>query len=116
MKKWVFLVVLLLGVQLGTAQNDASNPRSSPALRSDTPVNVKVFPNPATNVVNVLGLKNTLRADISISDTFGNLVLFHQWAITKNAINIPVSSLHSGTYMITIRSDVQHVATKFHKR
>jgi len=77
---------------------------------------VKVFPNPASNVVNVLGLKNSNRADISISDTYGNVVLNHHWQIKNNALNIPITSLTSGIYVITIRSEEQQVQTKFYKK
>jgi len=77
---------------------------------------VKVFPNPATNVVNVLGLRNSNRAEISISDSYGNIVLEHHWAIKNNALNIPITSLISGIYMITIRSEEQQVQTKFYKK
>lgn len=77
---------------------------------------VKVFPNPATNVVNILGLKNSSRAEISISDTYGNTVLEHRWAIKNNALNIPITSLNSGIYIITIRSQEQQVQTKFYKQ
>ncbi|WP_276168064.1 T9SS type A sorting domain-containing protein [Zobellia alginiliquefaciens] len=77
---------------------------------------VKVFPNPASNVVNVLGLKNTAKATISIMDIYGNIVLSHQWEIRRNAISIPVSSLDSGAYIINIRSNEEKVHTKFYKQ
>lgn len=77
---------------------------------------VKVFPNPASNVVNVLGLKNSARAEISVLDSYGNTVLEHRWAIKNNALNIPISSLNSGVYIITIRSQEQQVKTKFYKQ
>jgi len=77
---------------------------------------VKVFPNPASNVVNVLGLKNSTRAEISILDAYGNTVLEHRWAIRNNALNIPISSLNSGVYIITIRSQEQQLQTKFYKQ
>ena len=77
---------------------------------------IKVFPNPATNVVNVLGLKNSLRAEIVISDSYGNTVLQHRWAIKNNALNIPIINLNSGIYIITVRSQEQQVQTKFYKQ
>jgi len=77
---------------------------------------VKVFPNPATNVVNVLGLKNSDRADISISDTYGNVVIKHHWQIKNKALNIPITSLTSGIYVITIHSEEQRVQAKFYKK
>ena len=47
---------------------------------------VKVFPNPATNVVNILGLKNSNKADIIILDVYGSVQLKHQWRIKNNAL------------------------------
>ncbi|WP_298484343.1 T9SS type A sorting domain-containing protein [uncultured Maribacter sp.] len=78
--------------------------------------NLKVFPNPATNVVNVLGLKNATNANITVVDTYGTTVLKHNWEIKNNAINIPISSLSSGIYRITIHSNEEHVQTKFLKK
>ena len=77
---------------------------------------VKVFPNPATNVVNVLGLKNSIQANILISDIYGNIVLKHRWKIKNNALNIPIATLESGLYIISIRSKEQEVTTKFYKQ
>ena len=77
---------------------------------------VKVFPNPATNVVNVLGLLNTAKARISISDLHGNIFLEHYWEIRNHAVNIPISDLNPGIYMIGIQSKEQTVRTKFYKQ
>ncbi|MCJ7467840.1 MAG: T9SS type A sorting domain-containing protein [Maribacter sp.] len=77
---------------------------------------IKVFPNPATTVVNVLGLQNCLNAEILISDGYGNVVQRYRWEIRNNAINIPVASLEQGVYMIIINSPEQSVKTKFYKQ
>ncbi|KSA15087.1 T9SS type A sorting domain-containing protein [Maribacter dokdonensis] len=77
---------------------------------------VKVFPNPATNVINVLGLKNDKNAVITVSDSYGNQVIFHQWDIKRNSLNIPVFNLEKGLYMITIQSEHQNIKTKFYKQ
>ncbi len=84
--------------------------------RSNGTEKVKVFPNPATTVVNVLGLQNSTRAEITVTDTYGNVVLEHHWAIKNKALNIPITSLGSGIYIITIRSQEQKVQTKFYKQ
>jgi hypothetical protein len=76
---------------------------------------IKVFPNPATNVVNILGLKNSVRADITISDISGHTVLQHTWAIRNNALSIPIPNLNAGIYVIQIQSEEQQVQTKFYK-
>lgn len=77
---------------------------------------VKVFPNPATNVVNILGLKNSNKAEIIISDVYGSIQLKHQWRIKNNALNIPIASLSSGIYIVTISSQEQKIQTKFYKK
>jgi len=77
---------------------------------------IKVFPNPATTVVSVLGLQNSMRSEIIISDVYGNVVQAYQWEIRNNAISIPVSALDSGVYMITVTSPEQLVKTKFYKQ
>jgi hypothetical protein len=77
---------------------------------------IKVFPNPATTVVSVLGLHNSIRAEILISDVYGNVVQRYQWEIRNNAINIPVAALEQGVYMITVNSPEQLFKTKFYKQ
>ena len=77
---------------------------------------VKVFPNPAANVLNVLGLQNSNKASIIITDTYGNRVLEHQWEIKNKALNISVAHLSKGIYSISIRSKEQTVRKKFYKQ
>ncbi len=114
MKKLLLITVLLLGLQTVTAQNKDNG--GNPATQEIQPEKVKVFPNPATNVVNVLGLLNSMKADIVVSDIYGNIVLKHQWQIKNKALNLPISNLEPGIYMISIRSQEQHVKTKFYKK
>ncbi|WP_405399412.1 T9SS type A sorting domain-containing protein [Maribacter sp. Asnod2-G09] len=82
----------------------------------DAESNIKVFPNPATNVINVLGLKNDSNAAISIRDSYGTQIIYHQWDIKRNSLNIPVFNLEKGLYMITIQSEHQNVKAKFIKQ
>ncbi|PIB26909.1 T9SS type A sorting domain-containing protein [Maribacter sp. 4G9] len=77
---------------------------------------VKVFPNPATNVINVLGLWNSKKASIIITDTYGNTLMGYQWEIKNNALNIPIAHLGPGIYLISIRSTEQKVQKKFLKQ
>ncbi len=116
-KHFIFLLLLLMftligNAQSGTTQGEPSSETQQPVLE----VKIKVFPNPATNVVNVLGLKNTPKADIVISDIYGNTVSAYQWAVRRNALNIPISTLEPGAYSITIFSEDQRVRTKFYKK
>jgi hypothetical protein len=82
----------------------------------DVKNDIKVFPNPATNVINVLGLKNDSNAAISIRDSYGTQIIYHQWDIKRNSLNIPVFNLEKGLYMITIQSEHQNVKAKFYKQ
>lgn len=99
-----------------TGNAQSGNSEGEPPAQTQSVAKVKVFPNPATNVVNVLGLKNTSKADISVMDIYGNTVLAYQWAIRRNALNIPISTLEPGAYIIHIRSEEQQVRTKFYKQ
>jgi hypothetical protein len=75
-----------------------------------------IFPNPATTVVNVLGLKNAPQASIVLSDMYGNTQNSYQWEIKNNALNIPVANLEPGIYLLSIRSPEQKVQKKFVKQ
>lgn len=90
---------------------------SSQTANSDTVQNdIKIFPNPATSMLNVLGLKNASSASISVTDIYGNQVISHQWGIKNNALNIPVFNLEEGMYLITIQSEYEQIQRKFYKK
>ncbi|WP_373518882.1 T9SS type A sorting domain-containing protein [Pricia sp.] len=116
MKKYFSLLLLLTITLIGNAQSDTSESEPTAKTQRAVEPKVKVFPNPATNVVNVLGLRNTEKADIIISDIYGNTVSSHQWAIRRNALNIPIATLRPGAYIIRVHSDEQQVRTKFYKQ
>lgn len=117
MKKLFCFIVLLSAGIIGNAQSDTSEVEAAATAQpAATKAKVKVFPNPATNVVNVLGLENTSKADIAILDIYGNTVLARQWAVRRNALNIPVASLEPGAYIIRIDSEKNQVRTKFYKQ
>ncbi|MUH38077.1 T9SS C-terminal target domain-containing protein [Zobellia amurskyensis] len=115
MKTLATLFTILFFVCNGQAQ-DVPARNIGYGQNTTTGKKVKVFPNPASNVVNLLGLKNTAKANISIMDIYGNTVLSHQWEIRRNAISIPVSSLDSGAYIINIHSNEEKICTKFYKQ
>ena len=113
MKRAISILALMFFCAVGSGQ---VNSDSFASQENQTIQKIKVFPNPATNVVNILGLENSTRADIMITDMYGNAILKHQWHITNNAINIPIASLNSGIYLVTIISQEQKVQTKFFKK
>jgi len=109
MKKLLFLFGLILSLGFSYGQ-------TTDHTGEDVEFEVKLFPNPATNVINVLGLKNSQRADILITDMYGKPVLQHQWKIKNNALSIPIAQLEKGVYMLAINSLEQKVSTKFLKQ
>lgn len=115
MKKLFATIAITLTLYTSQAQSNTSIESVSDKEQIATP-KVKVFPNPATNVINVLGLLNSTRAQITISDMYGKMILTHEWEIRNNALNIPISNLETGIYMIVIKSEEQEVKTKFYKQ
>lgn len=109
------ILILLCYSFCGHSQTEPSH-TLRPAKEVVAATKVKVFPNPATNVINILGLKNSFQAQISISDVLGNVFLSRQWEIRNNSLNIPVATLPKGMYMITVCSNEENVKTKFYKR
>lgn len=77
---------------------------------------VVVFPNPAENTVHLLGLENSSRANIIITNTYGAIVLQHRWEIRNHSLSIPIPNLGAGIYVLTINSKEQQIQTKFYKR
>jgi hypothetical protein len=109
--------MILIGTLWGStslAQNVGHN-RASTAQETEQP-KIKVFPNPASHTVNVLGLANSQKATISVTDLSGNKVQEYQWAIQNNAISLPIADLYPGIYMIHIRNGSQETSVKFYKQ
>ena len=111
MKK--YLLLLFLSTTLITA---AKAQKTAIEKAPSKVAKLKVFPNPATTTITILGLKNTTKASILIFDIYGNSVLQHQWEVKNNALNIPVANLNKGIYTISISSKEQQVKTKFYKQ
>jgi len=109
------MIVLVLSIGAVQAQANKKDAQKPEKVTVASP-KVKVFPNPATRVVNVIGLLNSRAAQISISDIYGTLLVSHEWEIRNNALNIPIANLETGIYMIVIRSKEQEVKTKFYKQ
>lgn len=113
MKNLIILILVLCTISVAAQNSEVQETSSSKKVVLKQ--KIKVFPNPATNIVNILGLKNSSRSNISISDISGNIVLKHQWAIRNNSVSIPIPNLDSGIYVVRIDSKEQKIQTKFYK-
>jgi hypothetical protein len=94
----------------GQAQSDENHKANQQQVK------VKIFPNPAVSVINILGLTDTEKAIIIVTDIYGNTVLRHEWEIRNQALNVSVANLEKGIYGISILSPEQHINTKFYKQ
>ena len=111
MKNVILFFIFITTIHVGFSQ---SNNHEISADINNT-IKIKVFPNPATNVINVLGLHNSTIASIIITDMYGAQVISHQWVIKHNALNIPIFNLEKGVYSITIQTEHQTIQRKFFK-
>jgi len=110
MKNYIpFSLLFLFCVSISLGQ-------SEDGINSRAIEKVKIFPNPATNIINVLGLQNSSNTLILVSDVYGNKVLEHNWEIKNNALNIPIANLEKGIYLISIHSKEQQIQAKFYKQ
>lgn len=90
-----------LRVQLGTAS------RGADLITSDVQ-KVHVFPNPATNVVNISlpGVKG--KSDVSMFDVNGRVVLRREVSMVNTQLDI--SALPAGVYIMRIKNGVREVS------
>ncbi|WP_052958674.1 leucine-rich repeat domain-containing protein [Maribacter thermophilus] len=76
-----------------------------------------VSPNPVTaDEANIIGLKNSDKATISITNTGGNLLKSLTLPIENGSLKVPVTYLPTGLYYINIKSKEQDVQTKLIKK
>lgn len=106
------LISLLLFFSSIAASAQLSNNGENLTVKSE----IIVFPNPAENTVHILGLTDSNKASIVVSNTSGEVVLQHRWAIRNNSLSIPIPNLKSGIYMLSINSREQQIKTKFYKK
>jgi len=75
-----------------------------------------VFPNPATDFVMVIGLKNDQNAMISVLNMSGTLIKSYSQNITNSSVKISVADFPEGMYLLQIKSNSQNVQTKVVKK
>lgn len=73
---------------------------------------ISIYPNPATDFINIAIQNNTVISDISIADMTGKIVLYQN----KNTENINIQNLSSGLYFLSVYADGKKITTKFLKK
>lgn len=76
---------------------------------------LKLYPNPATDVLNISNESNFSNANFTISDMTGRIVL-KKSAISGSSTNINIASLSNGTYLIKIENEGKSTTSKFIKK
>lgn len=89
-----YWVIKLLSSQLSTAENNINN--------------IKLYPNPAKNFVNIENLPNNVT--LSITDASGRKIFNQQYSDKKISVN--TSELINGTYILHIEHHGKSVLTK----
>ncbi|MFK7812173.1 MAG: thrombospondin type 3 repeat-containing protein [Maribacter sp.] len=77
---------------------------------------IRAFPNPVEDNTNIIGIQNTDKAAIIISDMSGVIVKRNTQNITNSTISISVEELPVGVYLLRIISEEQDVQTKIVKK
>ena len=72
---------------------------------------IRLYPNPANSHIAIKGL-NDLNAQIEILDLNGNKIISKQ---IVNGLDIDISSLCNGLYLVRIKSDKQNKTIKLIK-
>ncbi|MDN3677985.1 S8 family serine peptidase [Flavobacterium paronense] len=100
------------GSQVFSLIANATNQLSLNTRDYDFDTSIFIYPNPAASVLNFIVKNNTTVSDITINDISGKQIYK-----SVNAINnsIDVSSLSSGVYFVTFKSDNNSVTKKFIK-
>lgn len=98
---------LTIAISLETSPTDAS------IQENESLVNLSVYPNPASDVVNVVFSNAVANADVQLQviDVAGRTVMNNQYNITKaqNAVTVNTTGLSNGTYFLKVIMDGQAI-------
>ena len=94
--------------RLKIASLDGSIKFSNSLLVNKSANNISIYPNPVNNNFTVAGLAG--KSTIKITNTMGQKVL--EQNTSANSLNLDVTGLKSGTYILSITDDADRVAIK----
>jgi len=100
-------VAMLIDQSTGEVVQSVMVPLGAAGLESEQLVSMSVFPNPSDDVVNVsFEAKNAAYA-VTITDLAGRVVMTNNYGNLSGAqtIEVPVSDLNPGNYMISVSTD-----------
>ncbi len=88
------------GVLAAITDQAVTNNVAVSSIHDATFTDIKIYPNPFTDVINVSS--ESIIESVEISDISGKLLI--QQSAADNSVSIPVSNLKQGSYFITIRN------------
>lgn len=103
--KLVFVVLLLSGFQLTSAQSQAEGPQSV-SQEINLTKSVHLFPNPATEFVDVqLDHFPAEKVSLTVHNIIGNKLEVETEILDENIIRVRVKDLASGYYLLAIKDE-----------
>ena len=92
----------------------ASNTREETVKTFETPLSIKIYPNPVTgNELNVV-TENGEQSTYKIISTLGQVLLYGELNDVRSTIN--VSNLNTGVYFIVVKNDITNTTKQFIKK
>jgi hypothetical protein len=84
-------------------------------VKGNTVSSVKIYPNPTSEVLNIQVEKSLSNANVSVFDGSGKLLISTK-NVSGKTVNIPVSTLNKGNYIIMVSDVNQKFSAKFIKK
>jgi hypothetical protein len=81
------------------------NSSTSNVVDANENIDLKVYPNPASNRINIQSNFQLINAEYIISDLFGNTIL--QGKIMNENTNIEIANFSKGIYLLTVKNDAK---------
>lgn len=106
MKKNIFLLLFILSCFIGFSQiTDDANSYEAKQTLSEATVEFKIYPNPCkTDKVTIESSSDNI-TEISITNIAGKQVYLKKFIIPENKIQVELSEIPSGLYLVKIKED-----------
>jgi hypothetical protein len=101
---------LIIGIMPDTATIPPVAPAPSLVNQVASNSTINIYPNPATEVINV-NLQGTVASQVRITDLQGRTLTSITPAITTTIVTIPVNELSEGMYLVQVQT-AQGIVTK----
>lgn len=114
----VNIIVTVQGKSIVSSRPISGNENTSPALLDNKSLNVKLSPNPASNVLNILanGFTQNEKLTVSILSASGSVIKIIKSSISASQIiRVDVSSLKSGVYVVKVAAGSKVLSKEFIK-